>query len=320
MISAVFQFDCLQKHGFITMHLGFQKVVVFFRADTVESLVSSTTNITKSEQYEYMKPWLGTGLLTSSGAHWRHHRKALTPAFHFKLLDSFAPIMNANVKVFLNRVERAEKNEMDIRDLVCDMALDIICETAMGTNVGAQLETDDKEAYRRPIEIATHQLMRRFINPLYHSDLIYNLSPDGQENRRVMKKIHQFVKKVINERKQFLLTKLQSESSSQVVADEEESVKEKHPFLDSLLLTHFKNPLEFTERDILDEVNTFAVAGHDTTAEGIIWALLLIGHDERVQAAIAAELEQVFAGETEDCQITTEHCRHMKYLEMAIKV
>lgn len=320
MISAFFQFECLQERGFIAMHLGFQKVVVFFRADTVESLVTSTTNITKSEQYDYMRPWLGTGLLTSSGDHWRRHRKALTPAFHFKLLESFAPIMNSNVKIFLNRIEKAQSNKMDIRDLVCDMALDIICETAMGTNVGAQSENDDKEAYRRPIEIATHQLMRRFINPLYQFDLIYNLSPDGSENRRVMKKIHQFVKKVIKERKEFLLNKLQTESPNEVVREDEATVKEKHPFLDSLLLTHFKNPLEFTETDILDEVNTFAVAGHDTTAEGIIWATLLIGQDKRVQSAIAAEMDQVFAGEADDCEITTEHCRNMKYLEMAIKV
>ena len=52
---------------------------------------------------------------------------------------------------------------------------------------------------------------------------------------------------------------------------------------------------------------------------GIIWTMLLVGNDSRVQATIAAELGQVFAGEEDDCEITTEHCRQMKYLEMAIK-
>ncbi|KAH9394327.1 Cytochrome P450 4V2 [Tyrophagus putrescentiae] len=213
MICAVFQFESLRNGpGFIAMHIGYQKVVVFFRADTVESLVSSTINITKSEHYDYMKPWLGNGLLTSSGDHWRRHRKALTPAFHFKLLESFAPVMNSNVKILLNRVEKSPNQEIDIRGFICDMALDIICETAMGTNVGAQSETDDKEAYRRPIEIATEQLVGRFVNPFYRSDLIYNLSADGKENRRVMGKIHQFVKKVIKERKEFIQNKLQKEN------------------------------------------------------------------------------------------------------------
>lgn len=278
MISAVFQFESLRNspHGFVALNIGFQKVVIFFRADTVESLVSSTVNITKSEHYDYMRPWLGTGLLTSSGDHWRRHRKALTPAFHFKLLESFAPVMNSNVKVLLSRVERLtsspnnnNKEAIDIRSLICDMALDIICETAMGTNVGAQSESDDKEAYRRPIEIATEQLVRRFVNPLYRSDLLYSLSADGAENRRVMGKIHHFVKRVIKERKAFLQSKLQAEEEENQresrgggATEEEPLVKEKHPFLDSLLLTHFKNPLEFTETDILDEVNTFMVAGH----------------------------------------------------------
>ncbi len=54
-------------------------------------------------------------------------------------------------------------------------------------------------------------------------------------------------------------------------------------FLDSLLVHHIKNPEEFTELDIRAEVDTFMVGGHDTIATACQFALLLIGHDPKIQ-------------------------------------
>ena len=40
----------------------------------------------------YLMPWLGSGLGTSNGGKWHSRRKLLTPAFHFKLLESFLDV------------------------------------------------------------------------------------------------------------------------------------------------------------------------------------------------------------------------------------
>ena len=53
-----------REKGITKMELGFQRVVALWNADTVEELVTSVANIEKSEQYEFFRPWLGTGLLT----------------------------------------------------------------------------------------------------------------------------------------------------------------------------------------------------------------------------------------------------------------
>jgi len=39
--------------------------------------------------YRFMRPWIGDGLLTSSGRKWRRNRHLLTPAFHFSVLKGY---------------------------------------------------------------------------------------------------------------------------------------------------------------------------------------------------------------------------------------
>lgn len=64
--------------GFYRFLFGMERAVMFHKAAMVEALFSSSVNITKGEGYKFIAPWLGKGLLLSTGAKWKHHRKLLT--------------------------------------------------------------------------------------------------------------------------------------------------------------------------------------------------------------------------------------------------
>jgi cytochrome P450 len=65
-------------------------------------VLESNTLTSKGKEYSILEPWLGTGLLTSSGSKWKHRRKLLTPAFHFNTLNSFMLIHDQEAQVFKN--------------------------------------------------------------------------------------------------------------------------------------------------------------------------------------------------------------------------
>jgi len=99
--------------------------------------------------YNYLHPWLGTGLLTSkgnfldpdksltrlkilnlfiSGDKWRSRRKILTPTFHFRILEDFIEVFKEQSDILVQKMEKELDNSgFNIFPYVTLCALDIIC-------------------------------------------------------------------------------------------------------------------------------------------------------------------------------------------------
>ncbi|KAH3872659.1 hypothetical protein DPMN_035879 [Dreissena polymorpha] len=87
---------------------------------------------------------VGHWLLTSTGDKWKSRRKLLTPTFHFKILNDFVSVFNDQSKVLLEKMRGLAdgKTTVNVFNDITLCALDIICETAMGRSVNAQLNSD----------------------------------------------------------------------------------------------------------------------------------------------------------------------------------
>lgn len=68
----------------------------------LQVVLSANNNLKKSDVYKLLYRWLGTGLLTSWGDKWKSRRKLLTPAFHFKILEQFVPMMNDTARTLVD--------------------------------------------------------------------------------------------------------------------------------------------------------------------------------------------------------------------------
>ncbi len=88
------------------------------------------------------QPWLGTGLLLSTHEKWRTRRKLLTPAFHFRILEDYMQVFNEQGATLAEvlREDGLKKGGggLDIFPYVTRCTLDVIMETAMGQQLGAQ--------------------------------------------------------------------------------------------------------------------------------------------------------------------------------------
>lgn len=130
-----------QKYGLNTTIWGlFNYYEIFLtRPEDLEVVFTSKSTV-KGNVYNYLKPWLGEGLLVSDGTKWFNRRKIITPTFHFGVLIGFLEIFNEQNSKLVQKLKKYVKNkeECNIYDHLTAVALDNICETAMGVKINAQ--------------------------------------------------------------------------------------------------------------------------------------------------------------------------------------
>nr|UOU03280.1 cytochrome P450 4V23/24-2 [Brachionus rubens] len=283
--------------------LGTKPSYVFHKGDYVEVLFSSSKNTQKSKQYDFLHSWLGTGLLTSYGEKWANRRRLITPAFHFEILNDFLQIMNEQAEILVEILSTCVKNkkQIDIFELLKSCALDVICETAMGKNVNAQL--DKTSDYVKAVARASELITNRIYSPIEAIDFIYSRTQNGKEYQNCLKVLHDFTKKVIMER--------------DVELEDSELKSEKRiAFLDLLLKAKREDP-SISFDDIREEVDTFMFEGHDTTAAAAAWACQLIGSHPEVQKKLHDEIDTVLGQSNRS--LTNDDLKELKYLDLVIK-
>ncbi|KAL6418314.1 hypothetical protein ACFW04_012207 [Cataglyphis niger] len=230
--------------------------------DDLETILSSTKHIEKGIMYNFLHPWLGIGLLTSTGAKWHARRKILTSAFHFNILNQF-------VDILIKEGDNMSKSLKDVggtvvKDLVpfiSEYTLNIICETAMG--ISLQKFGEFQQQYRNAVHDIIELVIYRMCRPWFYNNLLFALSPQGRKQKKILKILHGFTEKVIAERKLYhertnyrYLENLENDKETEINDAEVFGIKKKRlAMLDLLIAVSRDNNL--SDLDIREEVDTF---------------------------------------------------------------
>lgn len=273
----------------IKLWIGPVPLVALYKAENVEVILTSSKQIDKSFLYKFLQPWLGLGLLTSTGNKWRSRRKMLTPTFHFTILEDFLDVMNEQANILVGKLEKhVNQGAFNCFFHVTLCALDIICETAMGKNI--QVQSNGDSEYVRTVYRMSDMIYRRMKMPWFWFDLWYLLFKEGREHRRGLKCLHAFTNNVIAER----VDAMKVEEDWHAGRGPGPSKRKRKAFLDLLLSMTDEDGNRLSQEDIQEEVDTFMFEGHDTTAAAINWSLYLLGSYPEVQRKVDKELDDVF--------------------------
>lgn len=207
--------------------LGQEPVVCVWKPEMVELVLNDSFLLEKSYHYDFLRPWLGNGLLTSPGRIWRPRRKLLVPSFHFNILQAFVPVFERKSKHLVRNLERKLRETpeqqgklnfeghrksivVDITPVITACTLDAICETIMGVSIDAQ-ESPNND-YCQSIYIVGETFLERIIQPRYWLDWIFRRTELGKLYNYHLNKLHSFTRTVIREKKREKLSGLKSEN------------------------------------------------------------------------------------------------------------
>ncbi|XP_038213526.1 cytochrome P450 4g15-like [Zerene cesonia] len=324
------------------------KLIVFLSdPDDVEVILNSQVHIDKASEYRFFKPWLGEGLLISSGEKWRSHRKMIAPTFHINVLKSFVDTFNQNSRSVVSKMKTEMGKVFDVHDYMSGVTVDILLETAMGITK----ETQDQSGFDYAMAVMKmcdiiHQRHYKF---WLRFDSIFKLTSFFEKQKQLLGIIHGLTNKVIKNKKERYIQnkskgitpgiveeKMSSENETglanvKTLADtvfkgyrddldfnDENDVGEKKrlAFLDLMIESAQNGTNKITDHEIKEEVDTIMFEGHDTTAAGSSFFLCLLGIHQDIQARVYDELYSIFGDSDRPC--TFEDTLQMKYMERVI--
>jgi len=331
-----FEFDQVIK-----LWIGPKLVIFLIDPRDVEVILSSHVYIDKSPEYRFFQPWLGNGLLISTGQKWRAHRKLIAPTFHLNVLKSFIDLFNANARSAVEKLRKEGDREFDIHDYMSETTVEILLETAMGVSKTTQDRSgfEYAMAVMKMCDILHLRHTRVWLRP----DWLFNLTKYGKEQVKLLDIIHGLTKKVVARKKEdyksgkrnFVDTSkdttpkdtknvavegLSFGQSSGLkddldVDDNDVGEKKRQAFLD-LLVEASQNGVVLTDEEMKEQVDTIMFEGHDTTAAGSSFFLSMMGCHPDIQEKVIQEIDEIF-GES-DRPVTFQDTLEMKYLERCL--
>jgi cytochrome P450 len=238
-------------------------------------LVENAANYRKDDlQLRVLSPGLGKGLLTAEGDTWKQMRRTLAPLFTPRQVDAFAAPMAQAISARVEGLRRrAGGHPIAAEQEMIGLTFDVLARTLFSDAIPA-----GPRRFARAIDLYFDTLGR--LDPL---DLLGAPSWLPRLGRwRVRPALDFFADQVrdIVERRR----KLMADAPDQVPAD----------LLTALLRAQDpETGMGLTDEEVGANIITFIAAGHETTANTLVWALFLVARDRRVRARLEAEADAV---------------------------
>ncbi|KAF0487203.1 cytochrome P450 [Gigaspora margarita] len=249
-----------------------------------------------------VKGVLGESIILAEGDPHKRQRKMMNPSFAFANIKEMFPIfIQAGHKlkdIWMKQIGNKKEERITITALISKVTLDVI--GLVGFNYEFNSTTSESkliQAYSSIIDSNPPILFLAFLDLF---PFIGNI-PNPYRN--------QFIESV----------KIVKNTSERLVAEQKNNPVQGKDLLSLLVKANENLPIDeqLTHDELIGQVMTFLVAGHETTSTALSWALYFLAKNPDIQDRLRKELLDVLT----DCNHfpTYEEFEHLKFLECVLK-
>jgi cytochrome P450 len=266
------------ERDIIVYRLGFKPMIMANHPDLIRHvMLDNAANYERDPVGKrLLEPGLGKGLLTSEGAEWKRQRRMMAPIFQPRRLAGFAAIMtDCSAKLADRLAQLPPGRPVDMAEQMMLLTLDIIARTMFGSDDGTDVSAvgaamDRYQASVRP-NIPDLLGLPRWVP-----------RPDAREGQRAVSEMDTIINDLIRRRRDGA-----AHNGGTLGSD-----------LLGLLLAarDDESGAVLDDREVRDQMATFFLAGHETTATALAWTWYLLSHAPDVEAKLHAEIDAVLGG------------------------
>ena len=241
------------------------KTRIYFSRDAglVEYVLQKNQkNYVKSKiQTEDLVKYVGKGLLTAEGQHWKTQRKLIQPAFYKKQLANLLVSMEDAIKKEFDRIE--VHKTIDFFSILNDLAFQTVVKSLFS---GVTNDTD-MNRLQFITESGQKMLVKELRQPYLH--WWFNISGKLKRELELTIEARDVIRNKINQRKV--------------------SKEKKGDLLDMLLDSKYEDGSGMEEEQLIDEILILFTAGHETTSNALTFTFQLLAKHPEWQDKIFKE-------------------------------
>jgi cytochrome P450 len=260
-----------------------------------------------NDSIEILEPIMGKGLIPADPVTWKNRRRQIVPAFHRAWLEHMVGLFgycNAPLITSLNKItENGGKVEME--EKFCSVALDIIGKSVFNYEFDSVTTESPviKAVYRALVE-AEHRSM----TPAPYWDLPFanQLVP----RLRAFNSDLDLLNNVLNDL-------IEKAKNTRVVEDIEDLENRDYANVKDPSLLRFLVDMrgaDIDNKQLRDDLMTMLIAGHETTAAVLTWALFELMKNPECMKKAQDEIDRVIG----DRDPTLDDIKEMKYIRLIV--
>ncbi|ROP35849.1 cytochrome P450 [Saccharothrix texasensis] len=260
----------LHRYGdIVEVHIGSQPgYVLTDKALVHEVLVADAGNYERGRVFDKLRPFMGNGLVTSTGRQHRRQRRLMQPAFHRREIAGYVTSMSKAATEMVDSWRAGEARPID--DDMHVVAGTVVAKALFSES----LDTPALREFLRCNRILVAHSTVRAMSPAVIGALPL---PVNRRFDRAVEHVRRAVREVVTERRAH--------------PDEHSDL------LSMLLAARDEDTAEgMTDDEVHDEMITLFVAGVETASRALAWAFHEIGRRPDVESRLLAEVDEVLEG------------------------
>ncbi|MFF4320635.1 cytochrome P450 [Streptomyces sp. NPDC001568] len=243
---------------------------VFSAEGAQQVLATESANFRKDNAfYQEIRDSFGNGLLTSQDEDYLRQRRLVQPLFTRKRVDGYAGAVVAETEATVASWAGSRDGIVDVRDEMTHLALRAVSRILFGTDADVTVDVVD-----RCFPVITQYVLRRGYSPVKTPRTWP--TPGNRRAAAALEELYAVCDRIVSERRGAAASDDRGEDLLTLLAEARSA-----------------DDGAFDAAELRDQVLIFLLAGHETTATSLAFALHLLGRHPQEQARAREEVVRV---------------------------
>ncbi|KAL7753839.1 hypothetical protein RI367_000771 [Sorochytrium milnesiophthora] len=296
--------ELMHKLGDVYMMRALHRLFVVIADPAGAKMVMQKLNLPKAN-YDSITELVGESLLTANGPTWSGKRKAINPAFHVTFLQNvLAPVVISKTRELMDtemKTAALTHELVNVHEWLSKVTLDVIGIAGFGHDFGLVASKNSTSVSAMVLNVLDEP-NQRTVNPLRR---YYKIS-EGLAYDRNLRQFKALGRQIIRDARAAEARAGDSDDSKSIL---------------SLLLkqgrgVHGGDNRELSDEELLNEIMTFLLAGHETSASTLAFLFSLLHFYPDVKRKMFEEIDEVMGSSDAP---TIEHLSKLKYMAAVLK-